>query len=123
MPKTVCIVCGKEKAGHPVQEDPVLSTIRAAKERLGRATGNSLVVCGDDVEAARGKRERFEKYLMWYGLLAAAMFFLVLYSSRSLASIVVGALAAAFLLALSLVNYYPKAELPEKAGKAAETKA
>jgi fucose permease len=108
MGSKVCIVCGKEKDGCCVPDDVVLSAIRGAKRRLGFATGNTLVVCGEDIETAVAKRARFEKYLMWYGLLAAAIFLILVFSSRSLYAVLVGLAAAACVLLLSLTTYYPR---------------
>ena len=127
MAKEVCIVCGQEKTGYPVEDDVVLSTLRAIKQRLGISTGNKLVVCKEDVEKAKEKRARFEKYLMWYGILAAAAFFIVLFSSSSLFVLLWAPIAALFVMLLALTMYYPKVILPksdeaEKEKKANEEK-
>jgi len=118
--REVCIVCQKEKpGGYPVEEDPVLQSIRAAKTRLGMAQGNTLVVCKADLATAAQKRARFEKYLMWYGLLGAGFLLLSVLVSRSLASIALGLVGAAFVLLLSVAVYYPKVSAPPAAGKPA----
>lgn len=121
---TVCIVCGNKVSGYSVQDDFVLSAIRKVKQKLGRSTGNTLVVCAADVKKAQEKRARFEKYAMWYGILAVALFFIMIFSSSSILSMFWGLLGAAFVLALSLTIYYPKAALPartpESSGKGKE---
>jgi len=124
MQKEVCIVCGQERTGYPVKDDIVLATLRGIKQRLHISTGNKLVVCEEDVEKAQAKRARFEKYLMWYGILAAAVFFIILFSSSSPIALFWAAIAALFVMLLSLFSYYPKVIVskPAEAGKKVERK-
>lgn len=106
--KKVCLVCKQETDGLPVAEDHVIRLIRRIKSRLGVAQGNVLVVCEADVEKALAKRSRFERYLMLLALLAAIMLVLGLLGAKSIVSgIAVGVLSAGFVVALSLLIYYP----------------
>jgi len=113
--KEVCIVCRKPKKGYPVEDDPVLMIIRGVKQRFGWAKGNRLVVCSEDLETARKKRARFEKYLMLYGLFAFALILVTFLTARSITGFFWGAAGAIFLMVLSIPIYYPKVDAPKGA--------
>lgn len=112
MGKRVCIVCGEEKAGYKVEDDILLRAIRSAKERLGNATGNELVVCEADVPKAKEKRARFEKTAMAYAALGACVLLITLFTGKLPMSAVFGFIGLVAVLSLALVSYYPRAALP-----------
>jgi len=105
--KSVCIICRQEKEGSPVLDDPYIIAVRAIKARLGHATGNRLVVCAADIPKWREKRKRFEKYLMWYGLLAFLLFVAFLFLSPTLVGFIYVAIGMVVVMAFSLLTYFP----------------
>mgnify|MGYP005846572265 CR=1 FL=1 len=106
--KKVCIICKRERDGTPVEEDFYITTVRELKQRLGWATGNILVVCAEDTEKAKAKRKRFERYLMWYGILAIAVLGIITLSARSVVGFLWGLLVGAFVMAFSMFTYFPR---------------
>ena len=116
----MCIICGQEKQGYPVEDDPVLASIRAAKQRLNISTGNALVCCPEDLGKAKAKRARFEKQLMIYSALGACLLLISLFAGRFPYSLVYGFLAAVFTVSLSLVTYYPRVAVPKTEGEKAD---
>lgn len=112
--RVVCIVCRKHKKGYPVMDDVVIKSIRLVKERFGVASGNRLVVCKDCVQEYEKRRKRFTRYLAFHSLLAIVIVGLSALISFTIRSIVLSILLAAFVLLLSLLSYFPKAEIPGK---------
>jgi hypothetical protein len=110
MKKTVCVVCGKEKKGVRVEEDPVIETIRSIKERLNISTKNTLVVCKECLPKAEEKRKRFERSVMTWGILAVLVAVLLLLISFSIQSFLLSIITALAFMLLSLLSYFPKVE-------------
>lgn len=124
----VCVVCQKEKAGRPVREDIILKSIRRAKEFAKISTGNELVVCPDDYEEAKKRRQRFEKSLLTFGgigaVLGIILVLIAIFQGRDILSIIGSlifvVLLVAIMAALSLYQYFPAFE---ERGKPAKPKA
>ncbi len=109
--KSVCLVCRRERDGLPVADDPVIELIRRIKGRFGWLQGNRLVVCEEDVNAALGKRGRFEKYLMWCAILGFAFLMITTFSTSTLVlGLLVGLVGGLLIMLLPFGVYYPKIE-------------
>lgn len=110
----VCIVCEKEKNGHLVADDIVISALRWIKGKTGSLKNNTLVVCDDCMEAHKAKRQRFESKLVQHVVLGAVilllLFFLPLLSGAgfSLYSVVLGVVLAGFIIAFSGIYHWPR---------------
>jgi len=112
--KEICVVCAKRKKGYPVTDDAYIVAVRSLKEKLNMKTGNVLVVCEECVPKYKEKRARFEKYLAIHAFFALAGFLLALYLSPSLNGFLGGSAFALFVLVLSLLTYFPGAEIEEE---------
>ncbi len=122
--KMVCIVCGEEREeGTPVEEDVVLKSIRSVKQSLGIATNNILIVCEQCEEEYRKKREKFEKTFaqhVLFGiliLLAIVVVPMLVGGVFQPGTILLGVLVAAFIIALSIVQYFPSITDGNRMGK------
>ena len=109
-----CIICAKTVAqGRPVEDDAVISGIRAVKQKLGIAKNNELVVCPGCIEAYKKRRGEYEKRLVQHVVIAAIVFlvfaFLPLFTTGfSLWSLLLGVIFAAGVLLLSVFSHCPK---------------
>ena len=105
---TYCIICGKKKKGVAVTEDRVLRLLRWFKGNVTHdLKGNSLVVCDEDLEAYKKKRDHFNSRQKIYLALGVIFAILGLIASFSLKSITVSALVIVALYLISLINYTP----------------
>lgn len=105
---TYCIICGKKKKGVAVTEDRVLQLLRWFKGNVTHdLKGNSLVVCNEDLEAYKKKRDHFNSRQKIYLALGVIFAILGLIASFSLKSITVSALVIIALYLISLINYTP----------------
>ncbi len=105
---TYCIICGKKKKGVAVTEDRVLQLLRWFKGNVTHdLKGNSLVVCDEDLEAYKKKRDHFNSRQKIYLALGVIFAILGLIASFSLKSITVSALVIVALYLISLINYTP----------------
>lgn len=105
---TYCIICGKKKKGVAVTEDRVLRLLRWFKGNVTHdLKGNSLVVCNEDLEAYKKKRDHFNSRQKIYLALGVIFAILGLIASFSLKSITVSALVIVALYLISLINYTP----------------
>ncbi len=105
---TYCIICGKKKKGVAVTEDRVLRLLRWFKGNVTHdLKGNSLVVCNEDLEAYKKKRDHFNSRQKIYLALGVIFAILGLIASFSLKSITVSALVIIALYLISLINYTP----------------
>lgn len=119
--KSVCIICEKEKAGVPVKEDRVIQFIRGVKNRLGIAKGYRLVVCNSCWAEYEKKRKSYERSMLTWLVLGAAllvvMLILFLLTGRiNLFNMImtVFMIAVLFLIMAALVfisRYIPKTEM------------
>lgn len=109
MPKSYCIVCGKERNGIAVEDDYVLGSIRWFKERVTKnVKNNRLVVCKECYPKYSASRKKFEfrqKVYVGLGIAFAAVSLIV---SPRLPTLLVSIVVFAFLFALSLMSYTPR---------------
>ena len=109
----VCIICSNEKDGSAVQDDAVINSIRAVKQRLGMAKNNTLVVCKDCMDAYAAKRKKYERDLVTHVVIAGVVLVIfvlapILTTGFSITSVVVGILLAAIIIGLSVFSYSPR---------------
>lgn len=101
-------MCGKRKKGTAVMEDRVLRFLRWFKGNVTHdLKGNALVVCSEDLEAHRKKRDHFNSRKNLYLALGIIFAILGLIASLSLKTIVISAFVIAALYLMSLINYTP----------------
>ena len=125
----VCIICQQETAGAKVEDDLVIRSIRRAKQALHIAKNNELVVCRNDMEAYRKKRQSYERNLAVYMVIAGIVFVLLVFvpiftTGFSLSATLLGILFAALLVLLPVMTSHTPAleagmAAPAGAGKAA----
>jgi len=112
----VCIICEQVVThGKRVEDDIVIQGIRRAKQALHIAKNNELMVCDNCVDAYAKKREKYEKNLVMHVIIASlvllAFILLPLFTSGfSLWSLVLGALLAVLIMALSTFSHTPRVE-------------
>ncbi len=112
---TYCIMCGKRKTGIAIKDDRVLQFLRWFKGNVTHSLqGNSLVVCGDDMEAYKKKRDRFTSRKNLYLALGFIFAILGLIISININTIALSALVIAALYLISLVNYTPGLVMDQK---------
>jgi hypothetical protein len=109
----VCIVCREEKDGSAVKDDPVITTIRGVKTRLGFASNRRLVVCDDCREEHRRRRQDFEKRLVQYGGIGLIILVGLFILTQTLNALLIGVFFLLILLLFSLVQYHPALENEE----------
>jgi hypothetical protein len=95
----------------PIQEDFIIRSIRKIKQTIKIATNNELYVCSDDLEAHKKKRKSFERSMIFFGVLAAAVVLLliatILLSGRfDIFAIISAFIIGAFILIFSIVFKY-----------------
>jgi predicted nucleic acid-binding Zn ribbon protein len=111
----VCIICTEEaSSGSPVADDAVIRSIRKAKQALNIAKNNELVVCGKDLEAHMKKRQKYERNLALYMVLAGLVLVLLVFvpvftTGFSLSALIIGVLLAALLVALPVITSHTPA--------------
>jgi hypothetical protein len=111
----VCIICGNEvKSGSAVADDLVIKSIRRAKQALHIAKNNELVVCENDLEAHRKKRQGYERNLAVYVVIAGIVLVLLVIvpfftSGFSAYSFILGVLLSALLVLLPVVTSHTPA--------------
>ena len=109
-----CIVCAKNvQKGLAVEDDLVISSIRAVKRKLGIAKNNELVVCPDCVEAYRKKRGEYEKRLVQYVVIASVVLLVfvllpIFTTGFSLWAAFLGVVFAAGVMLLSVFSHCPR---------------
>ena len=116
--KGVCLICEKRREGIPINEGPVIKTIRAVKRAFGIAKGTTLVICPECWEEYNERRAGFEKsILIWtiIGIIIALALIVppILFGDWNVfnifRNIVMSIILIAVLLALiGLVRYIPK---------------
>ena len=130
----VCIICGQEvPKGSPVADDAVIRFIRKAKQSLNIAKNNELVVCANDLEAHKKKRQGYERNLAVYmviaGIVLVLLVFLPIFTTGfSLYAVLVGLLFAALLVLMPVITSHTPAlagvqAMPADGKKAAGKKA
>ena len=122
----VCIVCQNDVSGKkavPVQEDAVIRSIRRVKQALRIAKNDELYVCDDDLARHREKRKSFERSMIFFGVLSAAVVLLligtiVLSGKLDIFAILSAFMIGAFILLFSvLFKYAPNLrETPARVG-------
>ena len=106
----VCIICSQEvKAGRAVADDAVIRFIRRAKQSLHIAKNNELVVCEQDLEAHRKKRQGYERNLAVYMVIAGVVLVLLVFlpiftTGFSAYAVLVGLLFAALLVLMPVIT-------------------
>lgn len=125
----VCIICQQETAGAKVADDIVIRGIRRAKQALGIAKNNELVVCRNDMEAYVKKRRSYERNLAVYMAIAGIVLVLLVFvpiftTGFSAYAVLLGMLFAALLVLLPVVTSHTPAlegavQIAEKATAAA----
>jgi hypothetical protein len=114
MAKSMCIMCGKERGGLPVIDDPVLRSLRWIKRNITKNPKNfELVVCKECFLNYKKKREGYERKMIIYivlgiiftGALAAV-------ADARLSAIAVGLVITLFLLLLAQFSYLPAVKMP-----------
>jgi len=111
----VCIICSQVvKQGHAVGDDAVIRSIRWAKQSLGIAKNNELVVCDKDLEAHRKKRQGYERNLAVYmviaGIVLVLLVFLPIFTTGfSIPATLVGVLFAALLVFMPVLTSHTPA--------------
>jgi hypothetical protein len=63
---------------YKVKEDLIIKTIRNFKQFFRIATNNELFVCEEDLEKHNKKRKDFEKSIVFFGVLSAAVVILLI---------------------------------------------
>lgn len=117
-----CIICAKTVTqGRRVEDDMVISSIRAVKQKLGIAKNNELVVCHDCFDAYRKRRGEYEKRLVQHIIIASVILLIFVLlplftTGFSLWSVVLGIIFAAGVMLLSVFAHCPKADVPAEAG-------
>ena len=128
----VCVICEKEVVhGYPVDDDWVITTIRAVKRRLGIARNNELVVGHECEEAYQKRRSSYEKNMVMHVIIAAVVLivFIILpifTTGFSIGAVLVGILLAAMIMIFTAFSHCPKANLtgvsPSKIAQKAQPK-
>jgi hypothetical protein len=109
-----CIICAKTVPhGFAVEDDMVISGIRAIKQKLGIAKNNELVVCPDCVEEYKKKRGEYEKRLVQHVVIASVVLLVfvllpIFTTGFSLWAVVLGVVFAAGVMLLSVFAHCPK---------------
>ena len=107
----VCIVCGKEGEGIPVQPDILIKTAR--KIRSIFKADSHAIVCKEHAPEAAAKRMKFEKSLFGYRIAAVVFFFIAMagplvFGRIELGMAIPGAVGSLFILLIAYSQYYPK---------------
>jgi hypothetical protein len=101
-------MCGKRKNGIAIRDDRVLQSLRWFKGNVTHSLqGNDLVVCSEDMEEYKKKRDRFTSRKNLYVALGVIFAILGLIISISINTILLSVLVIAALYLISLVNYTP----------------
>lgn len=77
----VCIVCQEDISGkkaYKVKEDKIIGTIRSFKRLFRIAANNELYVCEDHYKEHLAKRKSFERSIIFFGVLSAAIVILLI---------------------------------------------
>lgn len=114
--KEYCIICGERKAGLPVEDDYVISSIRWFKANVTKnEKNNSLVVCRDCYSEYKKQRKRYEGRQRNYIALGIVFIMVGLLVSQTVYALLVGLGVFALLYFFSLLSYTPKIEIRENA--------
>lgn len=109
----VCIICGKEAAGIPVEDTQAIMLIRAVKKKLNIASNNKLVVSYSCLEEYKKRRKSFEGKLVLHTLIAVALVILAIVmplmagALPELGSVFLVLLLGIFIVFLAFLNYTP----------------
>ncbi|MFA6490200.1 MAG: hypothetical protein WCT52_06025 [Candidatus Micrarchaeia archaeon] len=109
-----CIICAKiVPHGVPVEDDLVISGIRAIKQKLGIAKNNELVVCPACTEEYKKKRGEYEKKLVQHVVIASILLLVfillpIFTKGFSLWAVVMGVVFAAGVMLLSVFSHCPR---------------
>ncbi|MDE1873662.1 MAG: hypothetical protein KGI04_00895 [Candidatus Micrarchaeota archaeon] len=115
MPKTVCIICGKEKRGIDVADDLVLDSIRWFKQNVTHnERGNRLVVCRECYPKYAASRKKFESRQRLYLGLGIVFALLNVTLSRTLASVGISLLILLLFICFSLMSYSPRINIKKQ---------
>lgn len=116
MPKSYCIMCGKERAGIPVRGDYVLGAVRWVKRNVTKdEQGNRIVVCRECYPEYRKRRGSFESRQRLYLALGVVFTAASLVMSPRATTLLVSLLVLAMLFLFSLMSYTPKISEPKAA--------
>lgn len=101
-------MCGKRKNGIAIRDDRVLQFLRWFKGNVTHSLrGNDLVVCSEDMEEYKKKRDRFTSRKNLYVAMGVIFAILGLIISISINTIFLSILVIVALYLISLVNYTP----------------
>jgi hypothetical protein len=116
----VCISCETDVTGkkaYPIKEDRIIRAVRTVKKALGIAKMNDLYVCENCLEKHKGRRQSFEKSMLFAtvlgGIIIIVMLGMMLLSGKldiwaAVSSIVIGG----FVMVLPFFRYAPAVQLP-----------
>ncbi len=114
MPKTYCIICGKEKDGIEIKNDRVLWTMRWIKRNIAKnEKRNRLVVCKVCYPIYKKKRDRYTSKQLLYLVVGVIFTVLGMAINLSIQTFLVCVLVVVCLYLLSLVNYTPALSIEE----------
>jgi len=122
---TICIICYNEKEGKDIEDDVVILAIRKAKNAIGIAKNNRLVVCPGCMEVYKQKRGKYERDLVIHAIIGGLVLLLfvllpIFTTGFSITSLLLGLLLFALIMALSIFSHCPKiAESGMKTAQAA----
>lgn len=116
MPKTVCIICYKEKPGLEVKNDYVLESMRWFKRNITRnEKANRLVVCKECYKDWKKVRDRYvRRQILYLSLGIAFAAFIIVFSHDKFLALLGGIGVIIFIYLLSLITYMPDIILPTK---------
>lgn len=106
--KGVCVECGKNAKGYPIEDDYVINGIRWIKRKLGVEKGNKLIVCNDCFEEYKKKRNSFERSLIIYSGIGVVLGIILLVINLSIGAFISALILILFLLVLAHLKYAPK---------------
>lgn len=109
MPRSYCIMCGKERKGIAVREDHVLAAVRWFKRNVTKdEKGNSIVVCRDCYPEYKKRRGAYESRQRLYLALGAVFLVVSLILSPQAMTVLVSLVVLAVLYLFSLMSYTPR---------------
>ena len=122
--KSYCMICGRQKEGIAIKEDPVIEVIKWYKANITRnVKNNRIVVCRECYPKYKKMRGRYESNQRLLMVLGALFFIFGIIISLSLTTIAFSMAVVAFLYLISLLLYMPALEvggaekMEKKAGK------
>ena len=117
---TYCIICAKKKEGITVKDDRVLESIRWFKRNVTRnEQGNKLCVCKECYPVYKKRRDTYTSRQIIYVVIGAIFAILIFALSLSLAALATGAVILVGLYLLSLLSYTPDLAIKVAGGSVA----